>query len=301
MLISKEVIISITACIAISFVMKWIIFNSSPSLTGVNEQVYYNEDRSQMKSKLSKTKNYKVINIFKRKNPTVYTQGLLYHKSTIYESGGLYKKSTLTHMQWPSQKIIKKIELEKKYFAEGIAASSTNNILYQLTYKEREVLLYSFPKIKLVGKIRMPSQMREGWGMCPGRQPDEFFATDGSDQIFILKINKNNNELSVKSTLYVTKNMRPIYNLNELIYDGVHIYCNVYLENYILKINPNNGDVLNIYDMEPLINYEFTKGKLTKNRLYHGDVLNGITYIPEKKTFILTGKLWDYYYEIVFN
>ena len=33
----------------------------------------------------------------------------------------------------------------------------------------------------------------------------------------------------------------------------------------------------------------------------NGDVLNGIVYIPEKKSFILTGKLWKYYYEVVFD
>ena len=50
-------------------------------------------------------------------------------------------------MEWPSQKIIKQINLEEKYFAEGIAVSYENNILYQLTYKEKEILLYSFPDL----------------------------------------------------------------------------------------------------------------------------------------------------------
>ena len=58
---------------------------------------------------------------------------------------------------------------------------------------------------------------------------------------------------------------------------------------------------MNIYDMKPLIDYEFKNGNLTSHRLYRGDVLNGITYIPEKKSFILTGKLWNFYYEIIFN
>ena len=204
-------------------------------------------------------------------------------------------------MEWPSQKIIQKINLDQNYFAEGIAASTLNNILYQLTYKEKEILLYSFPNIELKNKIEMPNDLREGWGMCTGREKDEFFATDGSDKIFILKINKDNNSLYVKSSIKVTKNMRPVYRLNELIFDGVYIYCNVYFDYVILKINPHNGEVMNIYNMQPLIDYELSRGKLTDQRLNHGDVLNGIVYIPEKKSFIVTGKLWDYYYEIVFN
>ena len=308
MLSSKERIVSILICILISIIIKINFFNSNSNKNNKDKieetnpnSKYYTEDLSLINSKLPNTNNYKVVNIFKRKNPTVYTQGLFYYNKTIYESGSLYQKSTLTNIEWPSQNIIKKINLDNKYFAEGIAASNINNILYQLTYKEKEILLYSFPNIELKNKVKMPSELMEGWGMCAGKEKNEFFATDGSDKIFTLKINENTNELNVKSSISVTMNMRPIRYLNELIYDGTYIYCNVYVDTHIIKINPNNGEVMNVYDMQPLIDYELNNGNLTQNRLRHGDVLNGIVYIPEKKSFILTGKLWDYYYEIVFN
>lgn len=301
MLTSKERIVSIFICILLAIIIKLNFCNSYKNNENIDNSNYYKENTLLLNSKLSNTINYKVINIFSRKNPTVYTQGLFYHNYSIYESGGLYKQSTLTHMDWPSQKIIQQINLESKYFGEGIAGSIKNNLIYQLTYKENEVLLYSFPNLVLKHKIKMPSELREGWGLCTGMAKDEFFATDGSNKIFILKINEKTNELSVKSHIKVTKNMRPIHRLNEIIYDGVYIYCNVYFENVILKINPNNGEVMNIYNMQPLIDYELKKGKLTQYRLNQGDVLNGIVYIPEKKSFILTGKLWDFYYEIVFN
>ena len=289
-------------CVLIAIFIRMIFFNNNYNIDDIKDPIlYYKEQVSAMNSKLPNTMNYKVINIFQRKNPTVYTQGLFFYNYSIYESGGLYNKSSLVHMEWPSQKVIQKINLEEKYFAEGIAASNVNNILYQLTYQEKEILLYSFPQLKLKSKIKMPRELREGWGLCPGKEKDEFFATDGSDKIFVLKINKTNNELNVTSFIHVTRNMRPIYRLNELIYDGVFIYCNVYFERAILKINPHNGEVMNIYNMQPLIDYELENGKLTKNRLNGGDVLNGIVYIPEKKSYILTGKMWDYYYEIVFN
>jgi glutamine cyclotransferase len=302
MLWSKKITISMIICVLIAIFIRMIFFNNNYNIDDIKDPIlYYKEQVSTMNSKLPNTMNYKVINIFQRKNPTVYTQGLFFYNYSIYESGGLYNKSSLVHMEWPSQKVIQKINLEEKYFAEGIAASNVNNILYQLTYQEKEILLYSFPQLKLKSKIKMPRELREGWGLCPGKEKDEFFATDGSDKIFVLKINKTNNELNVTSFIHVTRNMRPIYRLNELIYDGVFIYCNVYFERAILKINPHNGEVMNIYNMQPLIDYELENGKLTKNRLNGGDVLNGIVYIPEKKSYILTGKMWDYYYEIVFN
>ena len=307
MLSSKERIVSLIICILLAIIIKLNFFNTNVSNnknTNIKEEITKLDNQpkpSLLNSKLENTINYKVINIFQRKNPTVYTQGLFYYNNTIYESGGLYSKSTLTRMEWPSQKIILKLNLEQKYFAEGIAASFSNNILYQLTYKEREILLYSFPDMEYKNKIKMPGEMKEGWGLCAGKEKDEFFATDGSDKIFVLKIDKNNNELNVVSHISVTQNKKSLYRLNELIYDGEYIYCNVYFSDSVYKINPNNGEVVNVYNMKPLIDHDIKNGKLTQLRLSMGDVLNGIVYIPEKKSFILTGKLWDYYYEVVFD
>ena len=314
MLSSKERIASISIYLFLAIFIKINIFNSIQSkeidyssksnLNNVinnNVLAYYDEKISLLYSKIPNTVNNKVINIFQRKNPSVYTQGLFYHNYSLYESGGLYQNSTLTHMEWPSQNIIQKINLEEKYFAEGIAGSNINNILYQLTYHEKEILLYSFPNLELKTKITIPSELREGWGMSQGKEKDEFLATDGSEKIFILKKNNDNNELNVKSYIKVTYNNMPVYRLNDLTYDGTYIYCNVYYEKVILKINTNNGIVMNVYDMQPLFDYELNNGKLTNQRISIGDVLNGITYIPEKNTFIVTGKLWDYYYEVGFN
>ena len=301
MLSKSELIISILICILLAIIIKLNFFNNDNKETNIHKPSYIKETPTNEERKIQNTKKYNVINIFPRKNPTVYTQGLIYYNNSLFESGGLYQKSTLTHMECPSQKIIKKINLEGKYFAEGIAFSLDNKILYQLTYKEREILLYSFPDLELIKKIKMPDEMREGWGLASGFEKDEFFSTDGSDKIFVLKINKENNELKLVNTINVKLNMKPIYNLNELIFDGAYIYANVYFSDKILKIYPSDGQVIEVYDMKPLIDYEIKNGNLTEKRLNRGDVLNGITYISEKKSFILTGKLWDYYYEIIFS
>ena len=301
MLSKQETIISILICILLSIIIKINFFNNDTKPTNNPQSSDNKETESSTTPKIPNTKLYNIINIFPRKNPTVYTQGLIYYNQTLFESGGLYRRSTLTHMEWPSQKIIKQINLEQKYFAEGIASSLENNILYQLTYKEKEILLYSFPDLNLIKKMKMPEEMREGWGLCYCQEKKEFYATDGSDKIFVLNVDKNNNELKLINTIKVTLNMKPVYQLNELISDGLYIYSNVYFSDKVLKINPNNGQVMNVYDMKPLIDYEIKNGNLTNNRVNRGEVLNGIAYIPEKKSFILTGKLWNYYYEIIFN
>lgn len=299
MLSASERILSILIIILLGVIIKLNFFNNEKTIS--NESSYYKEEQPSQTQKIQNTDMYKVINIFPRKNPTVYTQGLIYYNQTLFESGGLYQKSTLTHMKWPSQEIIKQINLDKKYFAEGISYNIENKILYQLTYKEKEILLYTFPELELIKKIKMPKEMLEGWGLSAGSEQGVFYATDGSDKIFVLNIDKSNDELILVKTIDVTYNMKPVYRLNELICDGLYIYANVYFEDKILKINPRNGQVMNVYNMKPLIDYELKNGDLTNSRINRGDVLNGIAYIPEKKSFILTGKLWNYYYEIIFN
>ena len=299
MLSASERILSILIIILLGVIIKLNFFNNDKKIS--NESSYYKEEQPSQTQKIQNTDMYKVINIFPRKNPTVYTQGLIYYNQTLFESGGLYQKSTLTHMKWPSQEIIKQINLDKKYFAEGISYNIENKILYQLTYKEKEILLYTFPELELIKKIKMPKEMLEGWGLSAGSEQGVFYATDGSDKIFVFNIDKSNDELILVKTIDVTYNMKPVYRLNELICDGLYIYANVYFEDKILKINPRNGQVMNVYNMKPLIDYELKNGDLTNSRINRGDVLNGIAFIPEKKSFILTGKLWNYYYEIIFN
>ena len=299
MLSASERILSILIIILLGVIIKLNFFNNEKTIS--NESSYYKEEQPSQTQKIQNTDMYKVINIFPRKNPTRYTQGLIYYNQTLFESGGLYQKSTLTHMKWPSQEIIKQINLDKKYFAEGISYNIENKILYQLTYKEKEILLYTFPELELIKKIKMPKEMLEGWGLSAGSEQGVFYATDGSDKIFVFNIDKSNDELILVKTIDVTYNMKPVYRLNELICDGLYIYANVYFEDKILKINPRNGQVMNVYNMKPLIDYELKNGDLTNSRINRGDVLNGIAYIPEKKSFILTGKLWNYYYEIIFN
>ena len=299
MLSASERILSILIIILLGVIIKLNFFNYDKKIS--NESSYYKEEQPSQTQKIQNTDMYKVINIFPRKNPTVYTQGLIYYNQTLFESGGLYQKSTLTYMKWPSQEIIKQINLDKKYFAEGISYNIENKILYQLTYKEKEILLYTFPELELIKKIKMPKEMLEGWGLSAGSEQGVFYATDGSDKIFVFNIDKSNDELILVKTIDVTYNMKPVYRLNELICDGLYIYANVYFEDKILKINPRNGQVMNVYNMKPLIDYELKNGDLTNSRINRGDVLNGIAYIPEKKSFILTGKLWNYYFEIIFS
>lgn len=232
-------------------------------------------------------------NSFKKikRNELYYTQGLIFDSDhTIIESGGMWGQSVLVRMEYPSMKIIKKIELENEYFAEGLARCG--NFLYQLTWKNRVIFKYTYPGLEVTSKIPLDKNINEGWGLASFE--DLLYATDGSNKIYIL----NCDDLKVVKVIYVTYNEKPLNFINDLdIVNGI-AYVNVYYDDRIYKINLITGKVLKIFELNHLKRSELEGITLTEERWYQGEVLNGIAFHPRTKTFLVTGKNWGYYYEV---
>lgn len=74
--------------------------------------------------------------------------------------------------------------------------------------------------------------------------------------------------------------------------DGL-IYANTYGKDGIMIINPKNGAIVGVIGCRGL------KEKVTQHPYI--DVLNGIAYHPERKTFFITGKNWDKLFEVTFH
>ncbi|MEI8076028.1 MAG: glutaminyl-peptide cyclotransferase, partial [Bacteroidota bacterium] len=107
----------------------------------------------------------------------------------------------------------------------------------------------------------------------------------------------NPETFKIERTLGVQNNNGYVDSVNELEYVDGYLYANIWLTNYIIKINTQTGLVEAKADMTELI----------KNSHNHSDldiknnVLNGIAYNAEKKTFYVTGKNWPVLFEIKFN
>lgn len=252
--------------------------------------------------------DFKIQAILKRRSNTVYTQGLILSeekdaqnktKLFLYESGGLYGESSLKKYEYPFLYEVNEYLLPKKNFGEGIAICKASNKLYQLTYKEREILIYSYPQMNYLNTIPMNLELREGWGFSQGKNNNELYATDGTNQIFVLDCKKEN--LEIKSIISVTYNEKNITFLNDLVYAKGYIWCNRYFDSIIMKIDLKTGKIIKIYDMSHLFEYEKEYYNMNHQRWNRGDVLNGITYNENNDTFILTGKLWNNYYVVKFN
>ena len=80
--------------------------------------------------------------------------------------------------------------------------------------------------------------------------------------------------------------------LNELECVEGAVYANVWRDQEIFRIDPDDGRVTAVIDASGLLS--------AKERL-PADVLNGIAHRPETGTFFVTGKLWPKLFEVVFE
>ncbi|MBL7713288.1 MAG: glutaminyl-peptide cyclotransferase [Chitinophagaceae bacterium] len=220
----------------------------------------------------------------------LFTEGLLFHKGRLYESTGSpdnlpNAKSMIGITDIASGKFTAKAELDRsKYFGEGIVV--VGDKLYQLTYKNQMGFIYDINTFKQTGTFNYASA--EGWGMTTNGQ--EIIMSDGTDMLTFL----NPADLKPVKTLKVTDVGVPLTYINELEFINGYIYANVWMTNFIVKIDPSNGNVVGRLDLSPLA-YE------ARSKNPEADVLNGIAYNPETGKIYVTGKLWPNLYEIKFE
>lgn len=206
-----------------------------------------------------------------------YTQGLLWADSVLFESAGRYGHSDVRRVDLSSGRVLARHVLAPDRFGEGLALASGR--LYQLTWQSGIAYVYDPSTLSLVDSLRYPG---EGWGLTTdGKQ---LVMSDGSDSLRFL----DPSTFRVERVVHVKSNGQPIQRLNELeLIDG-DVFANVYESNWIVRIDPANGNVREMLDFSDL--YE--------KRASYAEVMNGISLAPDGKHLLLTGKLWPVMFEV---
>jgi glutamine cyclotransferase len=248
--------------------------------------VYFGGENSEATARIELISNvqpkllkYKIVNTFPH-DITSFTEGLEFYKDTLYESTGQNGASYLRKYDYKTGKVYKQVDLEAKYFGEGI--TFVNGKLFQLTWQEKTGFIYDANTLKLEKTFTYDKDI-EGWGMTnDGKyiyqtdKTEKIWKMDPNTQKMIDYINVYSGELKIKA-------------INELEWINGKIYTNVWQKDAIAVVNPNNGAVEGILDMSGL-------RKLIN--VTPEDYLNGIAYNPKTKTIFVTGKNWDKMFEI---
>ncbi len=215
---------------------------------------------------------------------TAYTQGLLLYDGSLYESAGLYGESTLREVNPDTGEVIRSVPVPAEYFAEGLAL--VGDRLIQLTWKEHEALVYDLETFERVDTIPYEG---EGWGLC--YDGEVLYMSNGSPFITI----RDAETFAVIDRGLVTVAGQPVDQLNELECVGDYLYANIYQADFIVKIDKHNGNVVAIINAAGLLSPEERAALVVGQQ-----VLNGIVYLPESDTFLITGKQWPTMFEVRF-
>ncbi len=212
-------------------------------------------------------------------DPTCYTQGLAIEEGIFYESCGLYGQSSLRKVDPVSGTMQEEINLDATYFAEGLVLLGDK--LYQLTWQENTGFVYD---VETFGLLRTFNYQTQGWGLTT--DGSALILSDGSNTLYWL----DPGTMQVVRQVNVTYEGQPVEYLNELEYIHDTIFANIYLTDSIAAINPDDGTVISLIDLQGL--------RPEQNLAIQGEVLNGISYDQLNDKLYVTGKNWASLYEI---
>lgn len=232
-----------------------------------------------------KTLSYSILKAFPH-DTSSFTEGFEFYKGELYESTGNRGESKLMKINLATGKPLKQIDLDKKYFGEGITI--LNDTIYQLTYQEKTAFAYSVKDFKKLKEFSFTTDTKEGWGMT--NDGKNLIATDGGSNLYFF----NPANFSLIKKLTVTDGGSLTFNLNEVEYVEGYIYSNQWNYNTIFKIDAATGKVVAKADMTDLVNQARAKNPAI-------DSFNGIAYDKTTKKLYVTGKYWTEIYEIQFS
>lgn len=214
--------------------------------------------------------------------PSLFTQGLQLENGQFFESSGRYGKSQVVSYpvtepasKWAqlSAPFKHKYSLPERYFGEGLTLLGDK--AYVLTWQAGVLMIFNKSDLTYDKSLNYSG---EGWGLTTDGKL--LIRSDGSDQLFFHQAEDFKQVKSIK----VTRDGKPLDQLNELEYVDGYIWANVWFDNHLVKIDPNTGKVLAQVDLSAL-----SDGlKLRDDEA----VLNGIAWDADKQAFWVTGKLW---------
>ncbi len=227
---------------------------------------------------------YEIINTYPH-DKKAYTQGLEFLDGFLYEGTGKNGSSTIRKVELETGKVLQQKKIDAKYFGEGITI--LNDKLYQLTWKGGVGFVYDLQSFKKEKEFKY-TKSREGWGLA--NDGKKIIKTDGTERIWFL----NPDTLIEENYIEAYTNSQKVEKLNELEYINGKIYANRWQLNSILIINPENGKVEGVANLNSL--YDL----ISKEQQFKSDedVLNGIAFDKDGNRLFVTGKHWSKLYVI---
>lgn len=226
----------------------------------------------------AKVHGIRIVNSFPH-DITAFTQGLFYHEGYLYEGTGKRGLSSLSKINLDDASVIQSKRLTNRYFGEGIEL--IDDKIYQLTWQSHMVFVYDKESFEQIGTHYNAA---EGWGLA--FDGEQLILSDGTATIQFM----DPESFAQTRKIQVMLNGNPINYINEMEYINGEIWANVWQTDFILRINPETGNVNSYIDLSGLS--QQTELGSTEA------VLNGIAWDSEQERLFVTGKHWANLFEI---
>jgi glutaminyl-peptide cyclotransferase len=208
-----------------------------------------------------------------------YTQGFLFHDGFLYESTGLYGSSSVRKIDPATGEILKKHDLDPRFFGEGLTALGDR--LFQVTWREGTGFIYEASDLQPVGSFRYEG---EGWGLTTDGA--SLILSDGTYRLRYL----DPETFEVVRTVDVSDGGRVIFAINELEWVQGEIWANIWQEENVARIDPESGAVVGWVNVESFMS--------SWQRWRGAEVANGIAYDSVSDRLWVTGKRWPHIFEV---
>jgi len=220
---------------------------------------------------------YTVVHTYPH-DPLAFTQGLQYLDGFLYEGTGQNGQSSVRKVKLESGEVVQRHDIAAQYFGEGITVWKSD--LVQLTWRSGVAFVYDR---QTFAPRRTFKYSGEGWGLT--EDGAGLIMSDGTDTLRFL----DPDTFAERRRLKVTALGESIRNLNELEVVRGEIFANVWMTDYVARIDPASGKVTGWIDL---------RGLLTDRERASADVLNGIAYDSSGDRLFVTGKWWPKLFEI---
>ena len=225
-----------------------------------------------------KTYGFEVVRTYPH-DPGAFTQGLVYVDGVLFETTGRYP-STLRRVRLDDGAVQQRVELAPDIFGEGV--TEVDGRLITLTWKNGKGFVWNAADLSRVGEFALTG---EGWGLTD--DGTRLIVSDGTPVLRFLDPATK----AETGRVEVTFRGRPLSNLNELEWIDGQILANLWLQDLIVRIDPQTGVVVGVIDLTDLFPVD--------QRARPGDdVLNGIAWDADGQRLFVTGKNWPRLFEI---
>lgn len=217
-------------------------------------------------------------------DPGAYTQGLLMSDGRLFESTGRRGESELRELDPVTGEVLRSVQLPADQFGEGLAMTDDGRLV-QLTWQEQVAHVWDPDSFEPLGSF---SYEGEGWGLTTLGDAT-LVQSDGSDEL----VRRAPSDFAEVSRVEVQRSDGPADLLNELEWDGAHLWANRYQSDELLRIDADCGVVTGVADLSAL------RSEATAEAGGRPiDVTNGVAHLPGTDRYLVTGKWWPTMYEV---